>query len=50
MDFFTDYLVIKAIVLVAAAFVWGLWRGLTGRPMQVGQSDTTGPQAPLARR
>jgi hypothetical protein len=43
MDFFSDYLVIKAIVLIVAAFAWGLWRGLNGLPLEVEQSDTTAP-------
>jgi hypothetical protein len=28
---FTDYLIIKAVVLVVAAFIYGLWVGFTGR-------------------
>lgn len=28
---FTDYLIIKAVVLVVAAFIYGVWVGITGR-------------------
>jgi hypothetical protein len=28
---FTDYMIAKLIVVVIAAFIYGIWRGLTGR-------------------
>lgn len=37
---YTEYLLIKATLVVAAAFAWGLFCGLTGRSMQSGQRDT----------
>jgi hypothetical protein len=37
---FTDFLIIKFIVIVAAAFVWGIYCGVTGRPLWPEQHDT----------
>lgn len=37
---FSDYLLWKAGAIVAAAFVWGLYCGLTGRPLGRAQSDS----------
>jgi hypothetical protein len=28
---FTDYLIIKAVVVLVAAAIYGFWKGLTGR-------------------
>lgn len=38
MDY-TDYLIVKFIVLVVAAFAWGVYCGITGRPLGPGPSD-----------
>lgn len=40
MDY-TDWLVIKFSVLVLLAVIWGLWRGFTGQPLELGSNDTT---------
>lgn len=39
MDY-TDYLLIKFGVLVLLAAIWGFWRGFTGQPLELEQSDT----------
>lgn len=31
MDLFTDYMVLKLVVLTVAAVLYGFWRGITGR-------------------
>lgn len=36
---FTEYLVIKAFVLVLLAFVYGFIQGVTGRPLQPARRD-----------
>jgi hypothetical protein len=43
---YIDFVLWKALALVVAAFIYGLWRGLTGRPLGQARSDTdTGPEA-----
>jgi hypothetical protein len=32
---FTDWLIWKAVALVVAAFFWGIYCGLTGRPLSL---------------
>lgn len=39
MDY-TDYLIVKFIVLVVGAFVWGIYCGVTGRPLGPGPRDS----------
>ena len=39
MDY-TDWMLWKLVAFVALAFVYGLWRGLTGQPLQRGPRDT----------
>lgn len=46
MDY-TDWLIIKFVVLVAAAGVWGFWRGVNGLPLGLGES--TEPEDQEAR-
>lgn len=36
---FTDYMLWKAAILVFAAFCWGIYCGLTGRPLGLEQRD-----------
>lgn len=36
---FSDYLIIKAVVLVVAAFVWNFWRAFTGRSPRSGRKE-----------
>jgi hypothetical protein len=43
---FTDFILWKAGAIVAAAFVWGLFCGITGRPLGREPSDS---QAGLAQ-
>lgn len=45
---YTDYLLVKACVLIAGAFVWGFWCGnngldLTGQPRKE-RPDTAGQE------
>ena len=35
----SEFMLWKAGVMVALAFVWGVFCGLTGRPLSPGQSD-----------
>ena len=37
---FTDYLIWKAIAIVVAAFIWGIWRGFNGLPLGVERPDS----------
>lgn len=37
---FTDYLLWKAGILIAAAFVWGIYCGVTNRPLGRVQHDS----------
>ena len=37
---FTDYLIAKALILIALVAVYGFWRGFTGQPLQPGQHAT----------
>ena len=37
---FTDYLLWKAGILIAGAFVWGIYCGVTNRPLGRAQNDT----------
>lgn len=39
MDY-TDWMWIKFGVLVLLAGIWGFWRGITGQPLELEQSDT----------
>ncbi len=41
---FTDYMLWKALAIVAAAFVWGLYCGLTGRPLGRERPDNQAAQ------
>lgn len=44
---FTEYLLIKAGVLLVLAFAYGLYRGFNdSRLRRLGRSDRTGPAAP----
>lgn len=48
---FTDYMLIKAIVLIVLAFAWGIYCGikgleLNGRPPAEGQSEAGSRQQP----
>ena len=47
MDF-TAYVVIKAVVLIVAAFIWGLYCGFTGRPLWTERHDSAEPKADQA--
>lgn len=37
-----EWVIAKALLLVLAAFIWGLFRGLIGRPLGRERSDTPG--------
>jgi hypothetical protein len=39
MDY-VEFLIWKAIVLTIAAFIWGLYCGVTGRPLSMAPRDT----------
>ena len=39
MDY-TDWLWFKFWLFIVAAFVWGLWRGITGQPLEPGPHGT----------
>lgn len=39
---FSDYLLIKAVVLVVAAFVWNFWCAFTGRSPRSGRREDRG--------
>jgi len=39
MDY-TDFMWLKLLFFIAAAFVWGFWRELTGRPLRRERPDT----------
>ena len=41
---FTDYMLWKAGAIVAAAFVWGLYRGFTGRSEHSERPDSQAAQ------
>ncbi len=41
---FTDYMIIKFVVVCVGAFVYGLVRGLSGLPLSRGQSGTSTAQ------
>jgi hypothetical protein len=36
---YVDWLIYKLIALVVLAFVWGLWRGITGKPLWLEPRD-----------
>ena len=40
---FTDYMFLKLALFTIAAFVWGLYCGLTGRDMATGQPPGRAP-------
>ena len=42
---FTDYMIWKAIALVAAAVVWGIYCGFTGRSLQPGRREADTAEA-----
>ena len=42
---FSDYLIWKAVIIVIAAFIWGLYCGLTGRSMRLGPPDNQAAQS-----
>lgn len=47
---YSDYQIWKAVALVVAAFVYGIWRGFTGRPLGQERRDTdSGPEDQAAR-
>ena len=41
---FTDWLIIKFIVLVIAAFIWGIYCGATVRPLDPQEWEGNGKQ------
>jgi len=45
MDY-TDWLLLKAGVVLLAAFLWGVWCGITGRPLWLEQSGTADAATP----
>lgn len=47
MDY-TDWIWLKFWLVVGAAFVYGVWRGFTGQPLEPG-SDGTDPASTAAR-
>ena len=38
MDY-VDFMIWKAIVLVIAAFIWGVYRGATGQPLSLERKE-----------
>jgi len=46
---YSDWVWIKFWLIVAAAFVYGFWRGLTGRPLEQ-EADGTGQAASTGRQ
>lgn len=45
---FTDWMLIKAGVMVALALVYGFWRGITGQPLEQ-EPHESGQDLPAAR-
>ena len=46
---YTDYIVAKLLVLVFLAFCWGVYRGITGQPLERGQTGNQAEQDQQAR-
>ncbi|MCW1959786.1 MAG: hypothetical protein KIH64_014830 [Mycobacterium sp.] len=40
---YTDFVIWKLVVLLVVVFAWGVWRGLTGQPLQPGRLDPPDP-------
>jgi hypothetical protein len=46
---YTDYIVAKLLVMVFLAFCWGVYRGITGQPLERGQPDSQAEKDHSAR-